>query len=443
MDALRRGLAVNLTVMTIAAYPTQAEAFAALKKHEIDTTTRFVTGQATKNFGKLEQLDKTSIHKIFWDYDIPYVSCGRKVLFCHHGKDYHRKKKERRRKGDEADHSSYIKPQLTPVTPVTPQRVVQSKKLDCPAKVEVKEVFVFFDLKTDEDPSKHKKNKNSLILRERIASGIHGGTKRFILTLPRLEDHKNHPIGEEAGLTEPIDKELIDVIVQFIDEGVYDSPSMKQHLEQYVLRCHPAILRTNRRFYPAIRTIQNHMNKALRLKFPNGEHKAKVKGSRQREEGSKRKNRTGVTKKNDLSTKNQTKVRPPTQWNPKVNTDGTMFQHHYIDDTADHEDEVVHCPPDYVDEQEVQSATQVIQNIACVLSSMKEDQHLSTQRKRKSDMMSPDDLYKRELINIEREMLEETRTRNRLLQEMNTKMDTLIALKRVKLFSENQLILEH
>ncbi|XP_052227281.1 uncharacterized protein LOC127842016 isoform X4 [Dreissena polymorpha] len=395
MDALRRGLAVNLTVMTIAAYPTQAEAFAALKKHEIDTTTRFVTGQATKNFGKLEQLDKTSIHKIFWDYDIPYVSCGRKVLFCHHGKDYHRKKKERRRK-------------------------------------------------TDEDPSKHKKNKNSLILRERIASGIHGGTKRFILTLPRLEDHKNHPIGEEAGLTEPIDKELIDVIVQFIDEGVYDSPSMKQHLEQYVLRCHPAILRTNRRFYPAIRTIQNHMNKALRLKFPNGEHKAKVKGSRQREEGSKRKNRTGVTKKNDLSTKNQTKVRPPTQWNPKVNTDGTMFQHHYIDDTADHEDEVVHCPPDYVDEQEVQSATQVIQNIACVLSSMKEDQHLSTQRKRKSDMMSsPDDLYKRELINIEREMLEETRTRNRLLQEMNTKMDTLIALKRVKLFSENQLILEH
>ncbi|KAH3782091.1 hypothetical protein DPMN_160002 [Dreissena polymorpha] len=388
-------LMVNLTVMTIAAYPTQAEAFAALKKHEIDTTTRFVTGQATKNFGKLEQLDKTSIHKIFWDYDIPYVSCGRKVLFCHHGKDYHRKKKERRRK-------------------------------------------------TDEDPSKHKKNKNSLILRERIASGNHGGTKRFILTLPQLEDHKNHPIGEEAGLTEPIDKELIDVIVQFIDEGVYDSPSMKQHLEQYVQRCHPAILPTNRRFYPAIRTIQNHMNKALRLKFPNGEHKAKVKGSRQRGESSKRKNRTGVTKKKDLSTKNQTKVRPPTQWNPKVNTDGTMFQHHYIDDTADHEDEVVQCPPEYVDEQEVQSATQVIQNIACVLSSMKEDQHMSRQGKRKSDMMSsPDDLYKRELINIEREMLEETRTRNRLLQEMNTKMDTLIALKRVKLFSENQLILEH
>lgn len=54
-----------------------------------------------------------------------------------------------------------------------------------------------------------------------------------------------------------------------------------------------------------------------------------------------------------------------------------------------------------------------------------------------------DDWYKRELITIEREMLEETRTRNRLLQEMNTKMDTLIALKRVKLFSENQLILEN
>ncbi|KAH3860680.1 hypothetical protein DPMN_023592 [Dreissena polymorpha] len=51
---------------------------------------------------------------------------------------------------------------------------------------------------------------------------------------------------------------------------------MKQHLEQYVLRCHPAILPTNRRFYPTIRTIQNHMHKALRIKFPNGEHKVKV-----------------------------------------------------------------------------------------------------------------------------------------------------------------------
>ncbi|KAH3860679.1 hypothetical protein DPMN_023591, partial [Dreissena polymorpha] len=154
-----------------------------------------------------------------------------------------------------------------------------------------------------------------------------------------------------------------------------------------------------------------------------------VKGSRQRAEGSKRKHRTGVTKKKDHSTKHQTKVKPPTQWNPKVNIDGTMIQQHYIDDTADHEDEVVQCPPD--DEQEVQSATRVIQNIACVLSSMKEDQHLSRQHKRKSDIMSsPDDWYKRELLKIEREMLEETRTRNRLLQEMNTNMETLIALKR-------------
>ncbi|KAH3843121.1 hypothetical protein DPMN_116628 [Dreissena polymorpha] len=51
---------------------------------------------------------------------------------------------------------------------------------------------------------------------------------------------------------------------------------MKQHLEQYVQRCHPAILPTNRRFYPTIHIIQNHMHKALRIKFPNGEHKAKV-----------------------------------------------------------------------------------------------------------------------------------------------------------------------
>lgn len=52
--------------MTIAAYPTQAEAFDALKKHEIDTTTRFVTGQSTKNFGKQGITEVSIIYLTVW-----------------------------------------------------------------------------------------------------------------------------------------------------------------------------------------------------------------------------------------------------------------------------------------------------------------------------------------------------------------------------------------
>ncbi|XP_052261440.1 uncharacterized protein LOC127865611 [Dreissena polymorpha] len=308
------------------------ECLKSLRDHEVQTNTRYAVGYSSKGFGK-RSTGSNIVNKkrVQWLNGKPFISLGFKVYFCHHGKNYRPNHNSRSPKEHGYSKGERVHAQ-------------QTKKLGCPAKVLIKEGIML--------PNSHNvlTSKQKKTVARQVRANVDAGTKGFLLRLPSIEDHSFHVTGKEAGLTQPIDKELIDAIVQFIDEGVYDSPSMKQHLEQYVLRCHPAILPTNRRFYPTIRTIQNHMHKALRIKFPNGEHKVKVKGSRQRAEGSKRKHRTGVTKKKDHSTKHQTKVKPPTQWNPKVNIDGTMIQQHYIDDTADHEDEVVQCPPD--DEQD-------------------------------------------------------------------------------------------
>ncbi|KAH3775198.1 hypothetical protein DPMN_176597 [Dreissena polymorpha] len=78
-------------------HDTLEDALFSLKQFEKKSTTRYVVGNATKHFGKIE-LRVERQNKLLWNDCTPYMVLGRKVLFCHHGKDYHRKSKERKKK---------------------------------------------------------------------------------------------------------------------------------------------------------------------------------------------------------------------------------------------------------------------------------------------------------------------------------------------------------
>ncbi|KAH3775197.1 hypothetical protein DPMN_176596 [Dreissena polymorpha] len=52
----------------------------------------------------------------------------------------------------------------------------------------------------------------AILLRKKISEGEDVRIKTFRLSLPSEEDHTGHPLGEEAGLSEPIDKDLIKLI---------------------------------------------------------------------------------------------------------------------------------------------------------------------------------------------------------------------------------------
>ncbi|XP_065671754.1 uncharacterized protein LOC136089631 [Hydra vulgaris] len=251
---------------------TYADVCSKIKDHEIFYTVHYVAAY-TKGMKKTkEELIKKNDKVFFEDIDfsysgVPFIVSSHCTLDCQQRKDRNVKLKERYRKKQNdkavADHSFKKSKTNLQVT----------KKFNCPAKVHIKEVYEFPEFKLDRDSEWLRKDASKKL---RVALTENRNIimcRKYVLIISDISVHRNHPIGDAAGINQLISEDLIVKIGELVGVGVNTVPEMKRHLENFVRIDSSSSnipLKSNKRFFPRDKTIRNHMMKArqkLRYSF--------------------------------------------------------------------------------------------------------------------------------------------------------------------------------
>ncbi|XP_050408943.1 uncharacterized protein LOC126823910 [Patella vulgata] len=181
-----------------------------IKKHELETLSKYVCKKKDKDFGKeILEMDLQTRAVRFCDtqenacpaipFDgIPFIIIGRKILECHQGVDRDLKLKEKRRLERELlseDDNSFKKRK---------RRHQETKKKSCPAFIKIRHIVKFPDYMVKEDCKKREKMRISTQIKEQLSQHTIKMQHQFIILLPTEEDHQNHFKGEALQL-EPIE----------------------------------------------------------------------------------------------------------------------------------------------------------------------------------------------------------------------------------------------
>ncbi|XP_065641332.1 calcium-responsive transcription factor [Hydra vulgaris] len=235
-----------------------------LKEHQILHTVHYVSAFSRRMGKELQELTKKN-HKVFFeDKDFPYsgvpfIISSQSTLDCQQGKDRNVKVKAeyREKKNDEAarDHSCRKHKNIVQVT----------KKFDCPAKVHIKEILKFPEFKVYRDSEWLRKDTSKKLCLALTGNKNMIVSRKYVLIIPDITVHRNHLIGNAAGLLQPISDELVIKIGELVKVGVNSVTEMRPHLENFVhinfsSRSMPN--KSNKRFFPLDETIRNHMLKA-------------------------------------------------------------------------------------------------------------------------------------------------------------------------------------
>ncbi|XP_065682326.1 uncharacterized protein LOC124811828 [Hydra vulgaris] len=200
-------------------------------------------------------------HKVLWETEgsyaeVPFIVLAQKVLDCSHGTDRNNARKKTykdKTKAKKTEHScqkSYFSVQDT-------------KKFQCPAQVSMKEIIYFKDYKLTE-PTEWKKRITSLQIRNllKVKGEIGMTKKKIMLIVDDISEHRNHAVGELAGISQEIDPRLSKKIISYANE-IKNVREMRCLLKIFVRNDlfdksdMPDI--NNRLFFPSNNIIRVHM----------------------------------------------------------------------------------------------------------------------------------------------------------------------------------------
>ncbi|WAR01360.1 hypothetical protein MAR_007918 [Mya arenaria] len=141
-----------------------------------------------------------------------------------------------------------------------------TKKLDCPALIDIREVALFPKFEASDDSQATKENQKKR-LRMAIQHGSAVWKKAFLFTLPGKDEHQNHPVGLEGGALEHADKRLIQKIYEICSQGITDTHTVKKMLHEYALTICPDVTSIyNKRFFPDGKIVRNHIKRYAKIK---------------------------------------------------------------------------------------------------------------------------------------------------------------------------------
>nr|XP_027208475.1 uncharacterized protein LOC113802154 [Penaeus vannamei] len=160
----------------------------------------------------------------------PQIHVGACTLECHQGEDRYLKIKARRleKKEQEKDNEHGYSSKNT-------RRFLKqpSKKQNCPAQINIKQVLLFPEFQVDDAKSEFKRKKKSKELKEALGSDSRLKVKvQFHVTLPDpVSGHEGHPVGNDAVacLRKIFDKQVGEKIRQ-LKAGVSKVPDLQRHL---------------------------------------------------------------------------------------------------------------------------------------------------------------------------------------------------------------------
>ncbi|CAM4649087.1 unnamed protein product [Leuciscus chuanchicus] len=166
-----------------------------LQQYEEDTNTKFIVLKSDRAFGKS---DLTVDKQLQWEVKIvpfngvPFKIIGKKTYVCHQGRDKHAKAKQRRQESKVEGHEySCLK---------TRRLMQTTKKMGCPATINVIHIVRFPKYKITEDNPYQKREKSSAVREAlRLDPKRVRTEEMFAASFPDIKEHQNHPIdGKES-----------------------------------------------------------------------------------------------------------------------------------------------------------------------------------------------------------------------------------------------------
>ena len=220
----------------------------------------------------------------------PFIFLAKRDYHCHKGKDTNKKSNAKKKVKKQqniavanvSEHYAYK----------TRVRNQPSKKVDCPARFNVKKVLFFPQFGVEIGTSKYEKGKvrdkllDALMLaKSSLPSDSSGGggvetvplvnsplqvpqvLNFFITKFPELSDHKNHFLGIAAGIGEKTDERVVEYVKEMARKGIRNKDEMDRQIRIFVeeklnITCD---LTLRSRFQPSHQKLRNIIS-AVRAK---------------------------------------------------------------------------------------------------------------------------------------------------------------------------------
>lgn len=159
-------------------------------------------------------------------------------------------------------------------------RLQNSRKLECPAIIQIRAVKVFVDYHVEKDKCA---TNNSLTMAKKgvlksLDKRLNAQTDseplrtmtRFYVRIPLCSLHVNHPVGDSATIGQCVDKRIVDKIYELVKRNITNVAEVKRCLDRYVENeVFADVLdakkpkKTNRRYYPCRKDLRNHIARAI------------------------------------------------------------------------------------------------------------------------------------------------------------------------------------
>nr|XP_047127050.1 uncharacterized protein LOC105844598 [Hydra vulgaris] len=267
---------------TFSVFDTLQNAEDSIIKYEMQTSSKFSTFKKDKTFSVKDFELKN--HKILFEdkknkfrpsqqimfSGVPFIIVGSKHLDCTHGVNHTISRKMR----NQAEKLK-AKDTVNSATMYAKSRFLSqdTKKMNCPAKITIRDVVYFPDFKAEANTERRKRTVAEKLKEDwSNKKETFNFDRKIVVNFPLEDEHKGHLVGKRAGLSLQVDSKIISKIYQLVGEGIRNPREMQRSIRVYVkdelfrgLELPPT---SSRRYYPKIQDIRNHMYKAAtKLKF--------------------------------------------------------------------------------------------------------------------------------------------------------------------------------
>ncbi|XP_065679155.1 uncharacterized protein LOC136093891 isoform X2 [Hydra vulgaris] len=163
---------------------------------------------------------------------VPFIIVGSKHLDCTHGVNHTISRKMRHQA-----EKLKAKDTVNSATMYAKSRFLSqdTKKMNCPAKITIRDVVYFPDFKAEANTECRKRTVAEKLKEDwSNKKETFNFDRKIVITFPLEDEHKGHLVGKRAGLSLQVDSKIISKIYQLVGEGIRNPREMQRSICVYV-----------------------------------------------------------------------------------------------------------------------------------------------------------------------------------------------------------------